>query len=143
MSSREAILRAVRRNRPPPRPLPSLEPFERPDLDVSARFVEVVADIGGQAAVVAPAAVEAALAERFPDASVIASAAPDLLAGTVDIEGAEIPHALADLDVLLCRGVIGVAESGAVWLPESRMGHRAAPFITQHLVLALEADALV
>ncbi len=143
MSSRDAILGAVRRNRPPLRPLPPMEPFERPDLDVRARFIEAVTGIGGEAVVVRPVEVAAALDERFPDAAVIASAAPDLFAGTTDIEGVEAPHDLADLDVLLCHGVLGVAESGAVWLPESRMGHRAAPFITQHLVLALEVGALV
>ncbi len=79
----------------------------------------------------------------LPRGGRVASAAPDVLEVATDLDALDSPHALADLDVLVCRGVLGVAESGAVWVPESRMGHRAAPFITQHLVLALEADALV
>ena len=143
MSSRHAILRAVRRNRPSAAPLPLAERFERPGHDLRARFVEAVAGIGGEVVDVTPAGVPAALAERFPEAGVVASAAPDLVDGATDWNALDGPHDLADLGVVLCRGVLGVAESGAVWLPESRMGHRAAPFLTQHLVLALDADALV
>lgn len=143
MSSRDAILRTVRQNRPSAVPLPPSARFERPELDLRAQFVEAVAGIGGEALVVHPADVAAALALRFPEAGVVASAAPDLLAGVTGWGALDDPHDLADLDVLLCHGVLGVAESGAVWLPESRMGHRAAPFITQHLVLALDAEALV
>jgi len=143
MSSRDAILRAVRQNRPPATPLPPADRFERPDLDLRARFVEAVVGIGGDVLSVRPPDVAAALDERFPEAGRVASAAPDLFEGSTDWGALADPHDLADLDVLLCRGVVGVAESGAVWLPESRMGHRAAPFITQHLVLALDADALV
>ena len=143
MSSRDAILRAVRQNRPPATPLPPPARFERPAGDLRARFVEAVAGSGGEALTVRPADVGAALAARFPEAAVVGSAAPELAASATDWATLDDPHALADLDVLLCRGALGVAESGAVWLPEARMGHRAAPFITQHLVLALDADALV
>ncbi len=143
MSSRDDILGAVRRNRPPSVPLPTLDRFERPDLDLPARFAEAIVGIGGTMRTVQPDSVVAALAERFPDAAVIASAAPDLVTGTKDLRTVEDPHDLADIDVFVCRGVLGVAENGAVWVPESRMGHRAAPYLTQHLVLALDADALV
>jgi L-lactate utilization protein LutB len=47
------------------------------------------------------------------------------------------------IEVLVCQGVVGVAENGAVWLPESRVVHRAAPFLTQHLVIVLDKGAIV
>ena len=52
-------------------------------------------------------------------------------------------HTLAGLDVLVCPGELGVAENGAVWLGESGMGPRAAPFLTQHLVLVLDRSVIV
>ena len=52
-------------------------------------------------------------------------------------------HPLAGLDVLVCPGELGVAENGAVWLGESGMGPRAAPFLTQHLVLVLDRSVIV
>jgi L-lactate dehydrogenase complex protein LldG len=45
--------------------------------------------------------------------------------------------------VLVCEGKWGVAENGAIWLPESALGHRAAPFITQHLVVVLDVQQIV
>lgn len=143
MSSRDAILAAVRRNRPDALPLPPPVHFETADGDLAARFADAVAAVGGEVVRATPDEVADLFAARFPDAAVVASTAPDLVAGTMDLGRIEDPHDLADLDVLVCRGVLGVAESGAVWLPESRLGHRAAPFITQHLVLALDAADLV
>ena len=52
-------------------------------------------------------------------------------------------HELDSVDLLICRGTLGVAENGAVWLTESQMGHRAAPFLTEYLVLILNEDQIV
>ena len=35
---------------------------------------------------------------------------------------------------------LGVAENGAVWLPENTMINRLIPFICQHLVIVLNID---
>jgi L-lactate utilization protein LutC len=53
------------------------------------------------------------------------------------------PHALHDLDVLVCEGVLGVAESGAIWLPASRLGERAALVLARHVVVVLSRAAIV
>jgi L-lactate dehydrogenase complex protein LldG len=53
------------------------------------------------------------------------------------------PHMLDPLKVMVCRGTLGVAENGAVWLRESDLGNRAAPFITEHLILVLDKSRLV
>lgn len=50
---------------------------------------------------------------------------------------------LKDIEVSVLSGEFGVAENGAVWLPESHMLHRSLPFITQHLVLVLHRDSIV
>lgn len=143
MSSRDAILRAVLRNRPAALPLPSVPLFEHVRTDLPAAFAEALARSGGEVVHAAPDAVAARLASRYPDAAVVASTVPELVRGTTDLHAVEDPHDLAGLDLLVCRGVVGVAENGAVWLPESRLGHRAAPFIAQHLAVVLGAEALV
>lgn len=53
------------------------------------------------------------------------------------------PHALADVDVAILRGSIGVAENGAVALEGRCAPIRALPFLCQRLVLVLDAAAIV
>ena len=143
MSSRSDILAAVRRSRPSALPLPPAARFDRPGDNIAVLFKEAVVRSGGTVVTAQPYEVAGFLAARFPTAPLIASTAPDLFEGTVDLRAVDAPHDLADLDVLVCRGTLGVAENGAVWLPESQMGLRAAPFLSQHLVLALDAADLV
>lgn len=53
------------------------------------------------------------------------------------------PHAMADLSLLLCEGVLGVAENGTIWLPASRLGERAALVLAQHVAVVLSRSAIV
>lgn len=53
------------------------------------------------------------------------------------------PHALDGLEVAILQGQFGVAENGAIWLTDENLGHRALPFITEHLVIVLEKNSLV
>ena len=43
----------------------------------------------------------------------------------------------------MCSATLGVAENGAVWLAESQLVHRAAPFLTQHLAILLDRGQIV
>jgi L-lactate dehydrogenase complex protein LldG len=54
----------------------------------------------------------------------------------------EDPHELEGLDVFVCEATLGVAENGAVWLPESRLGQRAAPFLARRLVVVLREQVV-
>ena len=96
---------------------------------------------GVEAGGVEAGGVEAAVREAFPGATSIAAARSAWAFEALD--PAADAHALARLDVLVCPGAFGVAENGAVWLPESGMGSRAAPFLAQHLVLVLDRNAIV
>lgn len=49
----------------------------------------------------------------------------------------------ANTDLFVCEGVIGVAETGAVWLPLSRLGHRAALFLAANVIIVLEQSRIV
>lgn len=86
------------------------------------------------------ARVAALVSSWFPPASHLLSAAHDV-AGNVAMP--DDPHALAALDVFVCEGVLGVAESGAIWLPTSRLGVRAALLLAHDVVVLLPRAAIV
>ena len=140
MRARDAILSAARRNAPSETPLPDLPAFPRPDALVE-RFIAMSESSGACVVEVAADEVELAIRDAYPDAEQVASAMPTRCAGAVSLDGD--PHALADLDLFVCEGVLGVAENAAVWLPESRLPSRVAPFLASHVALVLERSQIV
>lgn len=138
-TSREKILAAARANKPAETPLPTVPDFGG-DASVE-RFTEVLTSIGGSVVRLADIAqLSDALQVLFPDARHIAS---PLFAGTAPVDAQTPTPVLADIDLAVLPCEIGVAENGAVWLPEANMLHRALPTITQHLVLVLDHRRLV
>jgi L-lactate dehydrogenase complex protein LldG len=144
MDARETILEAVRRAQVPAAPLP---PAYSPPVtagDLLARFGARVRASAGEVLDQGEAGrLEQVIPERYPDARVIASAVPGLPVGNFALAAVTDPHELADIDLLICEGAFGVAENGAVWLPESSVRHRAAPFLAQHLLVMLERHRIV
>jgi len=145
MSSRDAILAAVRAGQPPDVPLPDRMGHspESGEASLDDRFAKALRTAAAEVVVAGRDDVWPQLLQRFGDARLAASPlieAPD----SVERIGPDTPIAtLADLDVLVCRGALGVAENGAVWLPESRCGHRAAPFLARRVVLLVDRTAIV
>ncbi|HEY0777170.1 MAG TPA: LUD domain-containing protein [Gemmatirosa sp.] len=148
--ARAAILRAVRAARPAPVARPDVraavqgfagDACETPDdRALSARFAEA-ARAGGSVVVEGrrgdlPTLVAAAV----PGARRVVSQV-DGIVGAVPMP--DTPHGLADADLFVCEAVLGVAENGAVWLPLSRLGERAAPFIAAHVAVVLDRTAIV
>jgi L-lactate dehydrogenase complex protein LldG len=50
---------------------------------------------------------------------------------------------LAPIERLILHGRFGVAENGAIWIEDSDFPHRLLPFITQQLILRLDAGNIV
>ncbi|MDR1632900.1 MAG: lactate utilization protein [Dysgonamonadaceae bacterium] len=50
---------------------------------------------------------------------------------------------LNKIEQAIVQGNFGVAENGAIWVEEKDIPHRIIPFITQHLILLLDARMLV
>lgn len=138
-NSRERMLAAVRANKPDETTLPTVPLY---DGDASLeRFSTVLASIGGE--VVRLASLDdlaAKVRELWPAAKLIAS---PLFPPTLAIDAHTPTDVLADVDLAVLPGEIGVAENGAVWLPEANMLHRALPTVTQHLALVLDHRRLV
>ena len=148
MTSRDAILRAIRAAKPDPLPLPDLAAFgsdvggDGRTSEPTSAFAEAVAAAGGQAREVEREGIAGALEAAYPDIRVVASMVAEVT-GTLALDEVDGPQALADVDLLVCEARLGVAENGALWLGEQAVGHRAAPFIAQHLAVVLEKRRIV
>ena len=143
MSSRDFILDAVRRNQPAGRPLPDVPRFERPGADLLASFGAALERMGGTVAMPpAEGSLEGLLAQRFPQARVICSATREVT-GNRDIAAVRDPRELQDVDVGVVRAVFGVAETGSVALSDREFGINALGFLSQHLVVLLDPQAIV
>jgi L-lactate dehydrogenase complex protein LldG len=140
--SRERILQRIRRNRPPTVALPDVPAFAPPPGARRARFVAAVEAAAG-AVVLLDGDVGAWVQRTCPDARGVAARLDETVPGAWRPEPDTPPRALADLDLFLCEGTLGVAENGAVWVGEAAAGRRAALFLPEHVVLVLPRSALV
>ena len=142
-SSRDFVLDAVRRKQPAARPLPEVPRFERPPTDLLVAFSAALERMGGVLAM-APdqGSLDSFIARRFPQARVICSATPEVL-GTRAIDTVSDPRELQDVDVGVVRAVFGVAETGSVGVSEREFGINALGFLSQHLVVLLDPQAIV
>jgi len=166
MRAREAILEAVRRNIPGPAvalpPLPAEgvhqlgtnigfsehltnlpEVTRHESASLSSHFSRQLEAMGGRRLDVADAAgARPKIAERFPAATVVCSAVPEV-PGTRRVEHVRNPHELADVDVGVVRSRLGVAEAGAVWLTQDDLVVNALGVLAQHLVVLLDPTEIV
>ena len=142
-SSRDFVLDAVRRNQPAARPLPDVPGFGRPPANLLADFSAALQRMGGTL-VMPPTngSLDSLLAQRFPQARVICSATSEVL-GNRDIETVSDARELHDVDVGVVRAVFGVAETGSVALSEREFRINALVFLSQHLVVLLDPQAIV
>lgn len=143
MNSRDFVLDAVRRNQPAARPLPDVPGFDRRTANLLASFSSALERMGGTIAMPpANGSLDSFVAERFPQARVICSATPEVL-GNRAIAAVSDPRELQDVDVGVVRAVFGVAETGSVALSEREFGINALGFLSQHLVVLLDPQAIV
>jgi L-lactate dehydrogenase complex protein LldG len=144
MSAREDILKAVAANQPSSKLLPV--------VDISAviayddlikQFATVLESIGGKVISITDLqSVKEEIEKGARQGRRMVNAVPEL--GTIDQVLAEVTASqLADVDTFFTKGIIGVAENGSVWVPESNMLNRLLPFICQHLILLVERKNIV
>lgn len=143
MTSRDAILAAVRANQPTSTPpIPDIPMFEssRPLLE---RFQESLISMGGK---IAPAldgqSLDTLVQSLFPDAAVICSGTPEVR-GTRSLDETAGPATLADVDVGVVRAAFGVAETGSVWLSEEELKVNAIAYLAQHLIVLLDPTRII
>jgi L-lactate dehydrogenase complex protein LldG len=143
VTSRDAILAAVRANQPAPAPaLPGIPLFERPQESLLDDFREALVRMGGQLAEKDGGNLDGLIRALFPDAAVICSATSELR-GTRALAAGADPAKLADVDVGVVRAAFGVAETGSVWLSEEELKVNALAYLAQHLVVLLDPAQIV
>lgn len=143
MSSRDAILRTLRESLrdAEARSLPCLDTAWVTYPDVVEQFVAAASEL--PAAVVHTAGHEFEAVEDlaiYRESRIIHSFVDGLSCGRRNLTS---PHAAADLDLVIARGYLGVAESGAIWVNGEGLEPRSALFLAQHLVLLLDRRSIV
>jgi L-lactate dehydrogenase complex protein LldG len=143
MSNRDEILARVRQNQPAAQPLPSVPMF---DAGLSASFNTFKINLGrmGGKFVDPPADgdLDALIGKLFPDARVVCSATSEVK-GNRSVDQIRNPQELNDVDVGVVRALFGVAETGSLWLSETQYKVNALGFLSQHLVVLLDPNAIV
>ncbi len=146
VTSREALLSALRRNAPRELPRPDLTGLGVPYADPVKQFAEVLAAVGGVCLRAADrAAADRAVSELpvYRAAARIASLVPGVGRSNVDLAATPDPHGLEGLDLAILPGDLAVAENGAVWVDGRSLPHRVAFVVPQHLVLVVEGRDVV
>jgi L-lactate dehydrogenase complex protein LldG len=147
MTSRDAILSAVRRAAPGPIPLPGdASALGVRFDDPRKQFAEMLESVGGTCVPVknvAEADQKAQELARERSAEKVASTVPGVGAPNVDLTRVRDPHELESLDLAIVSGEFAVAENAAVWISGRSLPHRAALFLCQHLIVVVDAASIV
>ncbi len=146
MAAREEILAALRRNAPRETPLPDLSRLGVRFADPVQQFAESLKSVGG-ACVLAPDRDAAGRIfselRAHREAKRVASLVPWIGQGDVELAALPDPHELEGVDLAVLPGELAVAENGAVWVEGASLPHRAVFVIAEHLVLVVDAAAVV
>lgn len=143
MSSRDDILAALRVAQPEGLPLPDFPAAVDPGRALAGPFSDALRSAAGDVVDGGSEDLWTLVRRRFTVDRVAVAPGMDAPRDAERIDAETPVSRLAEIDTLICRGVLGVSENGAVWLSESRCGHRAAPFLAKHVVVALDRSAIV
>jgi L-lactate dehydrogenase complex protein LldG len=141
MNSRDRILNAIRSAKPPnkdaidaafPVYTPSIQWFESSVVSNGGKFFQVS---GIEEA-------KAVISREYASAHQIVSNVAGI-DGSRQLHAEDDPHTLADVDLAIVQGEVGVAENAAIWLSESRLVKRVLPFIAQNLAILIREGDIV
>lgn len=139
MGSREAIIEKIKVLRQVEKPLPKLPVFDQAD-DLASKFARSLES--NHAKVVLTNDLKATLAALVGNSMSMVSLLPEL-ESPLDINSISHPAELKGVEMGIIRGAFGVAENGAIWIPEEMIKLRALPFIVVHLVVIVNSNDLV
>jgi len=143
MTNRDLILAAVAKNQPEYHEIPKISYQNTIETETLQSFKQVLSAIGGSVLEVKDSAeLSTLISTYFPGPYRIISTMPSLSAIADTHLSFDFPHDFEDVEVAILEGHFGVAENGAVWITEDKMGHRILPFICQHLVLIIHKDQI-
>jgi L-lactate dehydrogenase complex protein LldG len=145
MGSRETILAAVKANQPERQELPDIGIFDTNAVGSLQKFAAFLTVVGGEIAYVSgyPEILRIIKAKFGNEARVVSPMKELRDLSPENIEDLSFIHEVHDVDLAVLKAHFGVAENGAVWITENEMQYRVLPFITQHLAVIINEDAIV
>ncbi len=144
MSSRDQILKNITQNKPAFSALPEKFIFETQYENLIIKFLEVLKAIGGSAFEVNDyEEIKNHLKKTFASSYSIASPIEELKELVNFSLEVNNPHELEPIHLVILKGILAIAENGAIWITEKEMIHRALPFICRHLVLIIKRDTIL
>lgn len=143
MSSLDEILAAIRQNLPAQKvAYPELPYFEKQGTNLKDQFKVNLGLAGGESYdVESIAEAQEIIFKNLPDMRVSCSAAPEW-EGTKSLTDIAHPRDLDDVDLGIIRAEFGVAEMGMIWLTENSLKVNSLGFLSQHLAILLDPDAI-
>ena len=129
MSNRDEILDKIRRNTKLRFDYPRWEIKATTYADKVKQFCEVSRQVGGDAMVWQEGeTLDDIIRSRFPEARSIASTLSEVTCATLNPDEVERAQDLNGVDLAVVSGEMGVAENGAVWIPQT-VKHKLLYFI--------------
>ncbi|GGZ34989.1 hypothetical protein GCM10007049_30490 [Echinicola pacifica] len=142
MTSKESILNAIKNHKPEATALPELLVFPK-EPQLIERYEKGLNGNGGKLQQVQSLAEVQQYVNSHYTADQLVASLVDEVSGNVDVRKISDPHDLEHVEVAVVRGELGVAENGAIWMPEANVVHRVLPFIAQHLIIIIEEETLL
>lgn len=139
--SREKILAQIRQNKPGFIERPASNQFAYTGQDVVAHFLQSVQTAGAQGfRVNSLQQIADKMQEIFPSLDKCINLVEGL---PLAVGPSPVAADFEDLALLILPGKLAVAENAAVWLTEDLYPNRVLPFITDQLVLVVQAQTIV
>ena len=143
MSNRDEILDKIRRNTKLLFDYPRWEIKATAYADKVKQFCEASRQVGGDAVVWQEGdTLDAIIRSRFPEAHSIASTLTEVTCATLNPDEVERAQDLNGVDLAVVSGEMGVAENGAVWIPQT-VRHKLLYFIAEALLIVVDRNRLV
>ncbi len=142
--SREKILNAIKKNKPAELPLPERFVAEKPSINLTEKYLEVLQNIGGKGKVVADfSEVERLLQDRLQNGAEVVNCINDLSNYNADDYLSKPAVDVEAVQTVFIKGAFAVAENASIWVPERNMVSRILPFICQELVMVIEEANII
>lgn len=146
MSSRSEILSKIKANKPESLNLPQIDlNVFNEKLNTLNQFKKMVEAVGGNVLTAkSNQDLNSQISNLFPGSKNNYSILKETDSfNTIEIDTITNDRQLEDLDILVLEGIFGVAENGAIWIPDQNIPIRVAPFICKHLVLVIDSSQIV
>ncbi|MGL4666662.1 MAG: LutC/YkgG family protein [Saezia sp.] len=144
MSSKNIILENLKKNINVKHAMPDIDNFQGIQFpNLIEKFTEMSKAVGGIAIELGEGEnINDVIKNLYPEAKNIASNLKEISIATINPDEVKTPHDLNGTDLGIIQGELGVAENGAIWVPQN-VKEKVVYFISEYLVVVLDKKNLV